>query len=65
MIMFTVPFLIGYPDAAMGHESYNLVKHENDTEISVDNAVILCSFGASDYYLTVSIEWNSKQRQEK
>ena len=28
--------LIGYPDAAMGHESYNLVKHENDTEISVD-----------------------------
>ena len=113
--------LIGYPDAAMGHESYNLAKHENDTEISVDpmtlagkrigvmesalvdalhqfldshgvkaevvtfpdydslfasfnageldvfagegdsgfsaeNAVILCSFGASDYYLTVNIK---------
>jgi len=28
--------LIGYPDEAMGHESYNLVKHEDDTEISVD-----------------------------
>ena len=28
--------LIGYPDAAMGHESYNLVKHEDDTEISAD-----------------------------
>ena len=113
--------LIGYPDAAMGHESYNLVKHENDTEInadpatltgkrigvmesaivdtlrdfldshgvkaevitfpdydslfdsfnsgevdvlagegdsgfSVENAVILYSFGASDYYLTVNIK---------
>ena len=112
--------LIGYPEAAMGHESYNLVKHEDDTEISVDpvtlegkkigvmesalvdalhefldshgvkaevitfpdydslfaafnageldvlagegdsgfsaeNAVILNSFGASDYYLTVNI----------
>ena len=113
--------LIGYPDAAMGHESYNLVKHENDTEINADpatltgkrigvmesaivdtlrdfldshgvkaevitfpdydslfdsfnagevdvlagegdsgfsaeNAVILYSFGASDYYLTVNIK---------
>ena len=28
--------LIGYPDAAMGHESYNLVKHEGDTEINED-----------------------------
>ena len=28
--------LIGYPEAAMGHESYNLVKHEGDTEITVD-----------------------------
>ncbi len=28
--------LIGYPDAAMGHESYNLVKHEDDTEINAD-----------------------------
>ena len=112
--------LIGYPDEAMGHESYNLVKHEQDTEInadpvtltgkkigvmesaivdtlnefldshdvkaevitfpdydslfaafnageldvfagegdsgfSVENAVILYSFGTSDYYLTVNI----------
>ncbi|MBO5543598.1 MAG: response regulator [Oscillospiraceae bacterium] len=112
--------LIGYPEAAMGHESYNLVKREEDTEISADpvtlegkkigvmesalvdalhqfldshgveatvitfpdydslfasfsvgeldvlagegdsgfgaeNAVILYSFGASDYYLTVNI----------
>ena len=111
--------LIGYPDEAMGHESYNLVKHEQDTEInadpvtltgkkigvmesaivdtlnefldshdvkaevitfpdydslfaafnageldvfagegdsgfSVENAVILYSFGTSDYYLTVN-----------
>ena len=111
---------IGYPDAAMGHESYNLVKHEDDSQISADpatlqgkrigvmesalvdalrafldkyavtaevitfpdydslfasfkardldvfagegdsgfsgeNAVILYSFGASDYYLTVNI----------
>ena len=28
--------LIGYPEAAMGHESYNLVKHEGDTEINAD-----------------------------
>ena len=28
--------LIGYPEAAMGHESYNLVKHEDDTGINVD-----------------------------
>ena len=28
--------LIGYPDAAMGHESYNLVKHEDDAEINAD-----------------------------
>ena len=28
--------LIGYPDAAMGHESYNLVKHEEDSEINAD-----------------------------
>lgn len=28
--------LIGYPDEAMGHESYNLVKHEQDTEINAD-----------------------------
>ncbi len=28
--------LIGYPEAAMGHESYNLIKHEDDTEISAD-----------------------------
>ena len=28
--------LIAYPEAAMGHESYNLVKHEGDTEITVD-----------------------------
>ena len=112
--------LIGYPEAAMGHESYNLVKHEGDTEINADpvtlegkkigvmesalvdalhqfldshdvnaivetfpdydslyasfnagkvdilagegdsgfsaeNAVILYSFGASDYYLAVNI----------
>ncbi|MBE6123546.1 MAG: response regulator, partial [Erysipelotrichaceae bacterium] len=112
--------LIGYPEAAMGHESYNLVKHEEDMEItadpktlegkkigvmesaivetlnhfldshninaevitypdydslyasfiakeldvfagegdsgfSVENAVILYSFGASDYYLAVNI----------
>ncbi len=113
--------LIGYPEAAMGHESYNLVKHENDTEINADpktldgkkigvmesalvdalhtfldkhgvkaevitfpdydslfasfetgeldvlagegdsgfsmeNAVIMYSFGASDYYLSVNIQ---------
>ena len=111
--------LIGYPDTPMGHESYNLVKHEGDAEInadpvtlngkrigvmesalvvalhqfldshgvqaevvtfpdydslfaafnageldvfagegdsgfSVENAVILYSFGTSDYYLTVN-----------
>ena len=113
--------LIGYPDEAMGHESYNLVKHEDDTEINADpvtlegkrigvmesaivdtlrefldshgvkaevitfpdydslfssfnareldvfagegdsgfsmeKTVILCSFGASDYYLAVNIK---------
>ena len=32
--------LIGYPEAAMGHESYNLVKHEGDTEINVDPATL-------------------------
>ena len=32
--------LIGYPDAAMGHESYNLVKHEGDTEITTDPATL-------------------------
>ena len=113
--------LIGFPDEAMGHESYNLVKHEGDTGISADpktlagkkigvmesaivdalnqfleshsvkaevitfpdydslftafnakeldvlagegdsgfsaeNAVILYSFGASDYYLAVNVK---------
>ena len=120
--------LIGYPDAAMGHESYNLVKHEDDAEINADpetlegkrigvmesamvdvlrqfldthgveaevvpfpdydtlfssftageldvlagegdsgfsmeNAVILSSFGASDYYLTVNIRRPDLLRQ--
>ena len=32
--------LIGYPEAAMGHESYNLVKHEEDTEINADPATL-------------------------
>ena len=32
--------LIGYPEAAMGHESYNLVKHEGDTEINADPATL-------------------------
>ena len=112
--------LIGYPEAAMGHETYSLVKHVTDTDITADastitgkkigvldsamvgvleawleargvtaeivrfpdyaelfaafddgrvailaaegdgaygreNAEVLCSFGASDYYLCVSI----------
>ena len=28
--------LIGYPGSAMGHETYNLVKHESDAEITAD-----------------------------
>ena len=32
--------LIGYPDAAMGHETYSLVKHETDTGITADPATI-------------------------
>ena len=28
--------LIGYPDLPMGNETYNLVKHDNDMEITVD-----------------------------
>ncbi len=32
--------LIGYPDSAMGHESYNLVKHEDDADITTDPATL-------------------------
>ena len=32
--------LIGYPDAAMGHETYSLVKHEADANITADPATI-------------------------
>ena len=32
--------LIGYPEGAMGHESYNLVKREDDTEITTDPATL-------------------------
>ena len=31
---------IGYPDAAMGHETYNLVIHDTDTEITIDPATL-------------------------
>lgn len=113
--------LIGYPDAAMGHETYSLVKHDTDVDVTADpstiagkkigvldsamvsvleawledkeitadvvrftdyaelftafdkneidilaaegdgaygreHAEVLCSFGASDYYLCVSIQ---------
>ena len=30
--------LIGYPDEPMGHESYNLIKHDTDDEITADPA---------------------------
>ncbi len=32
--------LIGYPDAAMGNESYYLLKHEDDTEFTADPATL-------------------------
>ena len=32
--------LIGYPDAVMGHESYYLVKHEADADITADPATL-------------------------
>ena len=32
--------LIGYPDAAMGNETYNLVKHDSDTDITADPAAL-------------------------
>ncbi len=32
--------LIGYPDAAMGNETYNLVKHAADTDITADPAAL-------------------------
>ena len=32
--------LIGYPDAAMGHETYSLVKHDADAGITADPATI-------------------------
>ena len=32
--------LIGYPDAAMGHETYSLVKHNADAGITADPATI-------------------------
>ena len=28
--------LIGYPDLPMGNENYNLIKHENDTSVTLD-----------------------------
>ena len=32
--------IIGYPDAAMGNETYNLVKHDDDMEITADPATL-------------------------
>ncbi len=32
--------LIGYPDAAMGNETYNLVKHDSDSDITADPAAL-------------------------
>ena len=32
--------LIGYPDAPMGNENYNLVKHDVDEDISIDPATL-------------------------
>ena len=32
--------LIGYPDAAMGHETYSLVKHDTDTDITAEPSTI-------------------------
>ena len=32
--------LIGYPDSPMGNETYNLVKHDTDTEITTDPATL-------------------------
>ena len=32
--------IIGYPDAAMGNETYNLVKHDDDDEITADPATL-------------------------
>ena len=32
--------IIGYPDAAMGNEAYNLVKHDTDEDITVDPATL-------------------------
>ena len=32
--------IIGYPDAAMGDETYNLVKHDSDDDITVDPSTL-------------------------
>lgn len=32
--------LIGYPDAAMGNETYSLVKHDSDTDITLDTSTL-------------------------
>ncbi len=32
--------LIGYPDAAMGNETYSLVKHDSDTEVTSDPSTL-------------------------
>ena len=32
--------LIGYPDAAMGNETYSLVKHDIDTDITLDTSTL-------------------------
>ena len=32
--------IIGYPDSPMGNETYNLVKHDDDEEITVDPATL-------------------------
>ena len=32
--------IIGYPDAPMGRENYNLIKHDTDTDITTDSATL-------------------------
>lgn len=41
--------LIGYPDAEMGHESYYLVKHDDDVDITTDPSSLNgCKIGVLD-----------------
>ena len=51
--------LIGYPDAAMGNETYSLVKHNTDTSVTVDPATLAGKkFGVLDSaMLNVLNEW--------